>query len=122
MTDHAEERHQLEAALERLLSGAPIRSSGQFTIVALAQESQIKRARIYEQYPDLVAAFRARAGNIPPPPALQALRGEVDTVRAKNKELVAENCQLRDRIRTLSAVIAELTHQSDVNNVVPLRS
>jgi hypothetical protein len=28
---------------------------------------------------------------------LQALQGELDMVRAKNEELVAENCQLRNR-------------------------
>jgi hypothetical protein len=121
ITEHIEERRQLEEAVERLVSGAAIRSDGQFTVLALAEESQIKRARIYEQYPDIIAAFRARTGHAPPPPAMRALQAELDDLRTESSELRQENMQLRERIRILSAAITELTLADGDHNVVPLR-
>ena len=95
-----------------------MRSGGQFTIVELAKEAQVSRARIYEHHPDIIASFRARTGHAPPPPAMQALQGELDTLRAKNDTLAAENRALHQRIRVLSALITELTIQSDSTKVI----
>jgi hypothetical protein len=116
------ERLLIEEATERLLAGTAQRSSGRLNIVALAEEAGIGRARLYEHHPDLVEAFKSQVGMVPSSPDMQALCGHLDAVRGRIAELEAENGLLQDRIRTLSAVIVELSLHADTQgNVVPLR-
>ena len=120
MAERTNERQQLEEAIERIATGSAICSSGQFTVVALADEAQMPRTRIYEQYPDLIASFRTRIGQQPTPPALQAVKTALHIAQTTNSELAAENRQLRERIRTLSALVAELALQVESTTVVQM--
>ncbi|RLK09505.1 hypothetical protein DER29_6009 [Micromonospora sp. M71_S20] len=40
------ERKQIEAAIERLLAGAPLRSNGDLTVIQLALEADVKRWKL----------------------------------------------------------------------------
>lgn len=76
----------LEDAMGRLLDGRPARTDGTLTIANLAREAGVSRATA-NRATDIIARFRARLG----PPADENLPAS-----------------LRDRIRTLTAQVAEL--------------
>ena len=112
---------QVQEAIERQLRGCPQVCSGDHTVVALAIESGVKRTRLYEQYPDLLAAFKTRAQQTVTPRLAGAVSHELTAARDRINELSDENGRLRERIRTLYAVIAELSIQRDGGNVVAFR-
>ena len=113
-----EERQQVQDAINRLRDNKAERSSGARTVVALADESGIPRQRLYEHHGDLVNEFKVTVGCGPVTPNVEALRGQLVHAQKHNQELVAENAQLRGKIKTLCAVITELTHETSGANVV----
>lgn len=120
-TRNDEERLLVEAAMLRLRENKAERSNGAHTIVALADESGVPRQRLYEHHGDLLHEFKRSLGRGPVSPSLEALQRQLAQARDHNQELAAENAQLRSKIRTLSAVITELTHEaSSANVVVPM--
>ncbi|WP_081289208.1 hypothetical protein [Mycolicibacterium fortuitum] len=122
MVDNDIERQQVEEAIERLISGNPLHTVGHHTVVALSKESGVQRTRLYEQYPDLIANFKQLAQQEISPRLIIATGHELVQARERATELAAENAQLRQRIRTLSAVIAELSIQHHEHNVIRLRT
>lgn len=117
-TSNDDERRKVLAAIGRLQDGTPQQSNGAHTVVALAAESGIPRQRLYEHHADLLNEFKTTAGSGPMAANVAAIQGQLARARAHNEELAAENAQLRDKIRTLAAVIAELTHEAAEPNVV----
>jgi len=113
-----EEHQQVRAAMNRLRDNKAEQSNGARTVVALADESGVPRQRLYEQHSDLLNEFKATVGCGPVTPNAEALQRQLAQARAHNQELAAENAHLRSKIRTLSAVITELTHQTSGANVV----
>lgn len=122
LADNDIERKQVEEAIERLIAGTPLRTAGHHTVVALAKESGVQRTRLYEQYLDLIADFKQRAQQAISPRLIIATSHELAQAHQRVNELVTENAQLRQRIRTLSAVITELSIECDQKNVVRLRT
>lgn len=122
LADNDIERKQVEEAIDRLISGNPVRATGHHTVVELAKESGVQRTRLYEQYPDLIASFKQLAQQAISPRLIIATSHELTQAHQRINELIAENTQLRQRIRTLSAVITELSIERDQNNVVRLRT
>ncbi|SIK95035.1 Uncharacterised protein [Mycobacteroides abscessus subsp. abscessus] len=120
MVQDPNERGELEAAIERLLNGTPARSDGQLTVASLGREAQIKRQRLYEQYPDLIRTFRAYAHNAAASPRTASLHSPTMKAEAENAALKSENRLLRQRIKVLSALIVELS-QTQHGNIVPIR-
>ncbi len=119
----ASEASEVEAAAERLLNGTAFRSSGRLSVVALAEEAGLRRTRLYELHREHVDAFLTRAGRTPAGPSTQALHGQLEKARAKIAELKAENAAQQSRIRTLLALISELSLQADGStNLVPMRT
>jgi hypothetical protein len=57
----ADERREIEAAMDRLLSGIPLRSDGKLTIVSLAAEASVKRHLLTHRHTDLKDLFNARS-------------------------------------------------------------
>lgn len=61
-----EERDAITAAMERLLAGTPLRSSGNLDIISLAEEAGLKRNKLTHKHTDLKDRFyaerRAREG------------------------------------------------------------
>ncbi len=112
------ERQQVRAAMSRLRDNRAERSNGARTVVALADESGISRQRLYEHHGDLLNEFKATVGCGSITPNVEALRRQLAKARDHNHELAIENTHLRSKIRTLSAVITELTHENSAVNVV----
>jgi hypothetical protein len=113
-----EERQRVRAAMSRLRDNKAEQSNGARTVVALADESGIPRQRLYEHHSDLLNEFKATVGCGPVTPNAEALQRQLAQARDHNQELAAENTQLRSKIRTLSAVITELSHETSGANVV----
>lgn len=113
-----EERQRVRAAMSRLRDNKAEQSNGARTVVALADESGIPRQRLYEHHSDLLNEFKATVGCGPVTPNVEALQRQLAQALDHNQELAAENTQLRSKIRTLSAVITELTHETSGANVV----
>lgn len=117
-TRNDEERRLVQAAMLRLRENKAERSNGAHTVVALADESGIPRQRLYEHHSDLLNEFKVSVGCGPVSSNAEALQRQLAQARDHNQELAAENAQLRGKIRTLSAVITELTHETSGTNVV----
>lgn len=117
-TRNDEERLLVQAAMLRLRENKAERSNGAHTVVALADESGIPRQRLYEHHSDLLNEFKASVGCRPVSPNAEALQRQLAQARDHTKELAAENAQLRSKIRTLSAVITEMTHEASSDHVV----
>lgn len=116
-----EECQQIRAAMSRIRDNKAEQSNGALTVVALADESGISRQRLYEHHGDLLNEFKATVGCGPVNPKAVALQRQLAQARDHNRELAAENAHLRSKIRTLSAVITELTHDtSGADVVVPM--
>ncbi|BBY45525.1 coiled-coil domain-containing protein [Mycolicibacterium celeriflavum] len=113
-----EERQRVRAAINRLRDNKAEQSNGARTVVALADESGIPRQRLYEHYCDLLNEFKATVGCGPATPNVEALQRQLAQARDHNQELATENAHLRSKIRTLSAVITEITHETAGANVV----
>ena len=113
-----EERQLVQAAIGRLRDNNAERSNGPRTVVALAVESGVPRQRLYEHHSDLLNEFKATVGCGPVAPNTETLQRQLAQARDHNQQLAAENAQLRSKIRTLSAVITELTHETHGANVV----
>lgn len=60
MTPGTGERDEIRAAMERILGGAPERSDGAMTIVALAIEAGVPRNALTQRHIDLKAEFYRR--------------------------------------------------------------
>lgn len=113
-----EERQRVRAAINRIRDNKAEESNGARTVVALADESGVPRQRLYEHHSDLLNEFKASVGFGPVFPNAEALQRQLAQARDHNQELAAENAQLRSKIKTLSAVITELTHEASSANVV----
>ncbi|MDO3107075.1 hypothetical protein [Mycobacteroides abscessus] len=121
MEPNTTERQQIKDAIERVISGNPLRSNGSYTVVTLAKEAGVHRTRLYEQYPELIAEFKMQIQQTLSPSIVLAANRELAEAHERADRLVAENALLRERIRTLSAVIAELSIQNSHNDVIRIR-
>jgi uncharacterized protein involved in exopolysaccharide biosynthesis len=114
------ERDAVRAATERLLSGNPIRSNGKLTVAALAIEAEVSRQRLYEHHDSILAEFKTASGGGPVAPDVSALQRQLATAHDRIRELESREKRLNTRISALSAVIAELTHEAEADNVIAL--
>lgn len=92
--EHIDERRRIQEAMARLLEGAPIRSSGSWTIVTLATEAGVKRGALTHRHKDLQQEFRDRA---------KAL----DNISPKEAELKMQVLELREALRRKESELAE---------------
>lgn len=112
MTDQ-EERDAIVAAMERLLAGTPLRSSGNLDIISLAEEAGLKRNKLTHKHTDLKDRFhaerRAREGITD---REATLHKEIAQLKARIDELREE----RDNYRTAKEVFARALHALTVEN------
>jgi hypothetical protein len=96
--NHDHERRAIRAAMDRLMTGQPLRTTGALTIVGLAHEADVKRHVLTHRHTDLKDEFYARArgqNHVSPQAAIAhqemdalrrrltaALRGEPATTRS----------------------------------------
>ena len=115
------ERELIRAATQRLINGTPTRGGGSLTASSLATEAGLSRQRLYEHHADLIAEFRAAAGTgQTTTPATLALKNQPDDARARIRTLESQEAHLIGQVRTLRAIIVELTHQAESSNVIRL--
>ena len=104
------ERQAIRDAIERLINGAPIRSTGALTVLQLANEAGVKRWVLTHKHPDLKTEFehrRTQANGIPA--AFQTVHARNHDLETTNQRLREENAQLTERIEVYAQVIQELT-------------
>lgn len=85
------DRDAIRAAIDRLLAGTPLRSSGSLTIVALADEANVKRHLLTHRHTDLKDEFYARVrACCHVPDNERKLRDDLHKATERIKELIAE--------------------------------
>jgi chromosome segregation ATPase len=98
-----EDRAAILAAMERLLAGTPLRSSGNLDIISLAEEAGLKRNKLTHKHTDLKDRFyaerRAREGMTD---REAKLHDEIAQLKARIDELRQD----RDNYRTANEVFA----------------
>ncbi|MEV0901585.1 hypothetical protein [Actinoplanes sp. NPDC049802] len=132
-SEHVDERDAIKAAAARLLAGTPLRSTGALTIVALAQEADVKRHVLTHRHTDLKDLFYAQVraqGQVPD--SERRLRDDLETIKRRLAEateritnlesengmltrivnvLATENTQFRDQLRSTSAAVVRPLEQ-----------
>ena len=89
--------------------------------LSLATKVGLSRQRWDEHHVDLIAEFRAAAGTgQTTTPATLALKNQPDDARARIRTLESQEAHLIGQVRTLRAIIVELTHQAESSNVIRL--
>jgi len=109
-----DERNAITAAMQRLLAGRPLRSSGDLTIVALAEEAGLRRNKLTHKHTDLKDLFYAevKARNGIPASEIK-LREQVTILKTRNESLRQERDDYRAATETFARAINMLTVEND---------
>ncbi|MFF2819611.1 hypothetical protein ACFVT9_29330 [Kitasatospora cineracea] len=91
----AAERERIKDAIDRLLAGAPARSSGSLTVEGLAAEAGVHRMALYKRHSDLRELFNER------------IRTETRQMPESEKRLRRENAALQQSLKDARAGEAE---------------
>jgi hypothetical protein len=103
-------RRQILAAMDRLLAGEPLRSSGRLSVSQVAVEADVGRWQLTHQHVDLKELFQARVRNADGAPAAFARRlGDYEKLKADHAKLVAHCAELEDRLQLYATVINALS-------------
>ncbi|WP_406149338.1 hypothetical protein [Streptomyces anulatus] len=110
MTPALDERNRIRAAMERILAGAPERSNGALTVVALATEAGVPRNALTQRHLDLKAEFydkvRARGET---PDSEKRLRQQLLKLKELREDDKAEIARLQTDLEALVRVVHQLT-------------
>ena len=109
MTDQ-DERDAIIAAMERLLAGTPLHSSGNLDILSLAEEAGLKRNKLTHKHTDLKDAERRARERMTDREA--QLHNEITQLKARIDELREE----RDHYRTANEVFARALDALTIEN------
>jgi len=108
------ERAHIKGAIDRLLRGQPLHSTGELTVVQLAAEAGVKRWRLTHQHTDLMQAFQAAARQQrQESPLITPWRERVEQLGADHAQLRSENAELRATVETYAQVIDDLNRAVD---------
>jgi hypothetical protein len=109
-----DERAEIEAAMDQLLGGTPLRSDGKLTIVSLAVEAGVKRHALTHKHTDLKDRFYARAKAQDSVPASEtALREQNTELRRKLDDMRAERDEYKQAADALARALNVLTIEND---------
>jgi hypothetical protein len=104
------ERKEIQAAIERLLAGIPLRSTGELTVVQLAAEAGVKRWKLTHQHVDLMRSFQATVRQAhSESPLIASWRARVTGLEEGNRALRQQNRDLQATVQTYAEVIADLS-------------
>jgi chromosome segregation ATPase len=110
----ADERREIEAAMNRLLNGTPLRSDGKLTIVSLAAEAGVKRHALTHKHTDLKDLFNARVKAQHSAPANEiSLREQNAELRRKLDDMRAERDEYKQAADALARALNVLTAEND---------
>lgn len=116
-----DERRVIRDAMDRLLAGQPVRSTGALTVVALAEEAGVKRHLLTHRHPDLKEEFYAKVraqGAVPHSELvlqnrLAELQAKIESLRADRDSARAEAALLRRMNNVLAAEKAQAESRAD---------
>lgn len=109
-----DERAEIEAAMDRLLDGIPLRSDGKLTTVSLAAEAGVKRHVLTHKHTDLKDRFNARVKAQDSIPASEtALRQQNNELRRKLDGIRAERDEYKQAADALARALNLLTMEND---------
>lgn len=112
-TEDAAEIRAITEAMIRLLIGVPLRSDGQLTIKALAEEAGLRRNKLTHKHTGLKDLFYALARSQHHRPKIaDRLHADNDLLRRKLTDLRAEHSKLKDQL----ALFARVIHVLEVEN------
>jgi len=106
------ERQVIRDAMDRLLNGSPLHSTGKLTVKSLAEEAQVKRWLLTHRHTDLQDEFRAKVaqhGYVPQ--AVQALRSENSDLEERVAKLASDLRRERETVKRMERVVHVLTLQ-----------
>jgi chromosome segregation ATPase len=110
----SEERPQIEAAMDRLLAGTPLRSDGKLTIVSLAAEADVRRYVLTHKHTDLKDRFYAKVKAQDSVPASEtALREQIANLRRKLDDMRGERDEYKQAAQALARALNVLTNEHD---------
>jgi hypothetical protein len=110
-------RTKILAAMDRLLAGTPLRSTGRLSISQLAVEAGVGRWHLTHQHLDLKEQFQARVKNTRQTPAAFTQRlSEFENLKAVHAKLVAHCTELEERLLVYATVINVLSLEKEVAN------
>ena len=99
-------REAVLAAMDRLLAGTPLRSSGRLSVSQLAIEAGIKRWHLTHQHLDLKELFAARVKAAAADRQASAQRrSDHDELKDKHAKLIKHCVELEERLRTYASAI-----------------
>ena len=99
-------RQHILAAMDRLLAGEPLRSSGRLSVSQLALEAGVARWRLTHQHVDLKELFQAKVRNADGAPAAFARRlTDYEKLKADHAKLLAHCAELEQRLQMYASVI-----------------
>jgi chromosome segregation ATPase len=116
MNVNDESERQLRAAMDRLLSGTPIRSSGSMTVSALAAEAGVSRrtaGRAKGVLHDFQSALERRHISSPAGQEPENRQAELSSMRAKLREKNTEVARLRAELTRLACRVALLSEENE---------
>jgi len=109
-----DERAEIEAAMERLLDGIPLRSDGKLTVVSLAVEAAVKRHALTHKHTNLKDRFYARIKAQHSVPASETkLREQVADLSRKLNDIRAERDEYKQAADALARALNVLTVEND---------
>ena len=99
-------RYQITAAMERLLAGEPLRSTGRLSVSQLAVEAGVGRWHLTHQHTDLKDLFQAKVSNADGAPAAFARRlNDYEKLKVAHTKLLAHCAEIEDRLQMYASVI-----------------
>lgn len=108
-------RNKLLAAMDRLLDGNPLRSSGRLSVSQLAVEADLERWRLTHQHTDLKELFQARV-KAARAAAAATEPSDYDKLKSKHAELLAHCAELEEQVKLYASVINLLSLEKDAAN------
>lgn len=118
------EREAIESAIDRLLAGTPLRSTGSLSVVQLVIEAGVQRWRLYPPGPDadLREKFEALvAGRSRSTPREADLSARLAEERRRSRALRAKNKELRARVDAYAQIIVDLQDALESQSGSPAR-
>ena len=118
MTGEPDERARIGAAMDRILAGAPERSDGALTVVALATEAGVPRNALTQRHTDLKDEFyqriRDRRADNGDEARLRATSAKLrQTIAGKNRELAQLRADVPALVRAVNQLTLELQQARD---------
>ena len=115
-------RAKIIAAMDRLLAGTPLRSTGRLSVSQLAVEAGVGRWHLTHQHVDLKEQFQARVASTANTPAAFTRRlSEFENLKAVHAKLVAHCAELGERLQVYATVINVLSLEKQAANTTAPR-